>query len=109
MPRLDELRPMERLVLKLEDAGMGREEIARRTRRSPGFIDRVSEFARLGVTRTPSNVDQPLRPIERRVRWWRDQGAEHEEIARRFRTSEDRIRRIEHFTHLKEELNQPAE
>ena len=40
------LRPVERLVLRLVDAGVSDAEIARRLRRSPSFVARVEAFAR---------------------------------------------------------------
>jgi DNA-binding CsgD family transcriptional regulator len=46
-PRRGGLSPVERRVLALREDGLDYEEIARRFRRTPGFIRRVEHYARL--------------------------------------------------------------
>ena len=91
-----DLRPIERRVLKLERAGVDREEIARRFKRSPDHIGRISEFAKL-PDRTAARRQSALRPLERRVLHLRGEGLDHEEIGRRFRRSPEHMRRVEGF------------
>ena len=86
-------RPLERRVLAWLERGLDPQEVAARFRRSPEFIGRVAELARLpreAVDRGSSG----LRPLERRVLRWVDQGAPVEDIAARFRRSPQFIRRV---------------
>ncbi len=86
-------RPLERRVLSLLESGQDLGEVAARFRRSPEFIDRVSVLARLPREAT-ARVQSGLRPLERRVLRWRDEGASFEEIAARFRRSPQFIERV---------------
>jgi hypothetical protein len=93
----DSLRPLERRVLALQEAGVGREEIARRFRRSPEFIDRVIEMAHL--PRHPSQASRPpprhaLRPIERCLLRWQEEGESFDDLAPRFKRSPAHLRRV---------------
>jgi DNA-binding CsgD family transcriptional regulator len=86
-------RPLERRVLSWLESGHDPREVAARFRRSPEFIDRVSVLARLpreAMTRGRSG----LRPLERRVLRWREDGASFDEIAARFRRSPEFIERV---------------
>jgi DNA-binding CsgD family transcriptional regulator len=94
------LRPIERRVLHLEESGVDRVEIARRFQRSPEFIGRLIELARLPQRRAERD-DSPLRPLERRILSWREQGAAYHEIGPRFRRSPDFIRRVEDIAYYK--------
>ena len=97
------LRPIERRVLHLEESGVDRVEIARRFQRSPEFIARLVELARLPERRAEPD-DGPLRPLERRSLAWREQGADYEEIGPRFRRSPDFVRRVEDLAYYKLDL-----
>ncbi len=93
---LGALRPLERRVQRLIEAGVSEAEIAWRFRRSPGFIRQVRHLTTLprsAAARVP-HVDG-LRPLERRVLAWRDGGASYVEIASRFRRSPSALRRVE--------------
>jgi DNA-binding CsgD family transcriptional regulator len=90
----DSSTPLERRVLRLLRSGVNGSEIARMFRRSPEFIERVAEYAHLHPEYGTHHFDE-LRPIERRVLKWRAQGADHDEIGRRFMRSADSVRRIE--------------
>ncbi len=94
------LRPMERRILRLVDAGVDDVEIAGRFRRSPEFIGRVIELARL-PGRVASTDSQPLRPVERCILSWRDQGAGYAEIAPRLRRTPDFVERVESLARYK--------
>ena len=95
------LRPLERRVVQLADAGVTVEEIGRRFNRSAGHISRVLDLARLpGRTGATSDRDG-LRAVERRVLRMRSAGMDHAEIGRRFKRSAAHMRRIEGLAHYK--------
>ena len=90
-----QLRPIERRVLQLEADGVDHEEIARRFNRSAQHISRISDYAKLPGRDVGPAQRGELRPLERRILAWREKGADHEEIAQRFKRSADHIRRVE--------------
>jgi DNA-binding CsgD family transcriptional regulator len=95
-----DLRPLERRVLALRAAGVDDPEIARRFRRSPGYVKRVAQLA--GVDRRHDDGRRGrLTPLERRVLKWRDEGARPQEVAWRFRRSPDHIARVEQLARYK--------
>jgi hypothetical protein len=100
----DSLRPLERRVLALQQDGVDREEIARRFRRSPEFIDRVIEMAHMprhaSRTTTPARR-HALRPIERRLLRWQDEGASFDALAPRFKRSPAHLRRVANLASYK--------
>ena len=102
MSQYERLRPLERRILRLEAAGVDEAEIARRFHRSEGFVHRVRELAEL-PTRDGRRVPDGnrLRPLERRVLRWRDLGADHDEIATRFRRLPRSIAQIEQLARYK--------
>ena len=92
-------RPLERRVLSWLERGYDANEVGPRFRRSPEFIERVSVLARLprqAVARGQSG----LRPLERRILRWRDDGASFDEIATRFRRSPQFIERVVEMAQL---------
>lgn len=97
----DVLRPLERRVRRLTDEGVGTPEIADRFRRSPEFIERVLVLSALPGRTAPTPTGATLRPIERRILRWRDEGSTHSEIADRFQRSPGFIERVEVFAHYK--------
>jgi hypothetical protein len=105
---LQSLRPVERLVLRLIDAGVGDVEIAGRFRRSPEMIRRIAVMARLPRPAGARVVsDDELRPLERRLLRWRHYGATYTEIGSRFRRSPAFVARVEAFARYKLE-DRPA-
>jgi len=80
--------------------GVGETEIARRFRRSPEMIRRVITLAGLPRSAAPAR-NEPLRPLERRVLRWRQNGAEYEEIGPRFRRSPAFVQRVEDLANYK--------
>jgi hypothetical protein len=86
-------RPLERRVVSWLESGFGPSEVAARFRRSPEFIERVSELARL-PREAMARGQSGLRPLERRVLRWRENGASFDEIAARFRRSPEFIERV---------------
>ena len=94
------LRPLERCVLRLVANGVDEGEIARRFRRSPQFVGRVIAYTR--VARSGVKAERSgLRPVERRILQWRAAGADHADIARRFRRSAGHIERVEQYSAYK--------
>jgi DNA-binding CsgD family transcriptional regulator len=101
------LRPIERRVLAMREAGMSDEEIGRRLKRSPEHVARIAAWATLparqgqesdGATRSRDGV---LSPRQRRVMAMRSEGLSHAEIGRRFRRSERYIRQVEGLAHFR--------
>jgi DNA-binding CsgD family transcriptional regulator len=90
---LENLRPLERRVSRLAAAGVVSGEIGRRFKRSGDNIERVLAFANLPGRRAPEQ-HRGLRPLERRLLRWRDQGASPGELADRFRRGPAHIERV---------------
>jgi len=99
------MRPLERRVLDMRQAGLDDAEIGRRFRRSPEHIGRIAEMAELPGRSGTSSVRGGLRAIERRVLRWRSQGTDHAEIARLFKRSPDHIKRVEGLALYKRSLD----
>ena len=97
----DNLRPFERTVLRLADAGMSTAEIAWRFRRSPGHIERVIGLSSL--PRRASRAERPgmLRPVERCVLRARRNGVDPAEIAARLRRTPAHVHRVERYATYK--------
>lgn len=93
--------PIERRMVRLADEGVGDEEIARRFRKSPGFVQRVRALAEV-PRRGESSEDDVLRPVERRVLKWREDGASASEIAPLFRLQPRSIEQIERMARYKQ-------
>ena len=92
---------IERRMVRLAEEGVADEEIARRFRKTPGFVQRVLALAlvpRQGDGRRPS----ALRPVERRVLKWRENGASSSDIAARFRRQPRSIEQIERLARYKQ-------
>jgi hypothetical protein len=97
------LRPIERRILQLVQAGVPHAEIARRFRRSTDYVERVVMLATLPGrhARPDSDGDHHLRPLERCVLGWRARGATHAEIAPRFRRGESFVAQVEALARYK--------
>ncbi len=98
------LRPIERRVLRLMDDGVAEDEIARRFRRSPEFIGRVADMAGFPGRHArpgPDLTREPLRPLERCILGWIDQGDTPVTIAPRLHKSPDFVERVAGFARFK--------
>jgi len=97
---LEQLRPVERRVLKMRDDGIEIEEIASRIRKSPAFVTRMLAWTE--IPRTGSTRSRRLTPMQRRVLDLRSEGRTREEIASSFKKGESFIRQVEGLAHFKE-------
>ena len=97
----ERLRPVERRIRSLVHDNVPVDDIAQRFRRSPEFIHRVIELSELSNRTGQAPSSAPLRPIERRILRWRDEGASHAEIGPRFNRSPDFVERVEHLARYK--------
>ena len=82
-------------MLRLVDEGVDEQEIGRRFKRGPRFVHQVialTDVARQTDGRSDTHV---LRPLERRVLQWRQEGAGYDELAPRFRRSPEFLERVE--------------
>jgi hypothetical protein len=95
------LRPLERRIRRLVDEQMPEADIARRFRRSPDFIRRVVEWSGLPNRAAVPSAAGQLRPIERRILRWREDGAEPAEIALRFGRGLDYVQQVEDLARYK--------
>ncbi|MGH9245293.1 MAG: hypothetical protein ACRD29_13445 [Acidimicrobiales bacterium] len=102
MPATTQLRPVERRVMRWVATGADDDEIARRFRRSPAW---AAQVRRLAAIERPAPAAPPhrdrLRPLERRVLRWREDGVDHEELGVRFRRSPGFVARVEDYAQLK--------
>jgi len=88
-----DLRPLERRVTKLASDGMVPAEIGRRFNRSEQFVERVLVLADLPGRAAPEPTPG-LRPIERRLLRWRDEGVSTFDMADRFRRGPGYIEQV---------------
>jgi DNA-binding CsgD family transcriptional regulator len=88
-----DLRPLERRISKLAADGVLPAEIGRRFNRSEDYVERVLVLAKLPGRRAPQ-APGGLRPIERRLLRWREQGVTARELADRFRRGPRYIERV---------------
>ena len=95
-----ELRPVERRMMRLAAAGMLPAEIGRRFHRSTAHVQRTLDWARL-PGRHAQPPDAVLRPLERRLLRWRDEGAGLDEMSERFRRGREHLARVLELADLK--------
>ena len=104
------LRPIERRILRWVARGADDAEIAHRFGRSIRWVAQVRLLAELdraaadpaapaaGRTQAP---DGRLRPLERRLLRWREQGIDHDELSIRFRRRPEFLARVERYARFK--------
>lgn len=92
------LRPVERRILAMQDAGIDLHDIAARLKRSPQHVQRMIDWADIPRTGEPYKF---TRALETRILDLRAQGHDHDEIGRRFNRSADNIRQIEALAHYR--------
>jgi DNA-binding CsgD family transcriptional regulator len=90
-----QLRPIERRMTSLAASGLTPAETGRRFRRSGEYVERVLQLASLpGRDGPPVTAAPGLRPLERRLLRWRDEGIDAQEVAEKFRRSAEHIERV---------------
>jgi hypothetical protein len=90
-----QLRPLERCIRRLVHEGVSEDDIAGRFGRTPDFIRRVIELSELPGRTGPRPAPAGLRPLERRLLRWRDEGAAPTDIGPRFGRSPEFVERVE--------------
>jgi hypothetical protein len=93
MDALSDLRPLERRVSRLAAEGIVPAEIGRRFNRSEKFVERVLLLAELPGRSAPP-PPPGLRPIERCLLRWREQGVSTFDMADRFRRGPGHIEQV---------------
>jgi hypothetical protein len=80
----------------MADAGLTPAETGRRFRRSGRYVEQVLRLARVPreSERRANQVGASLRPVERRLLRWRDQGVTADEVAAMFKRSPEHIERV---------------
>lgn len=101
MTTTERLRPVERRVLRLVDEGLDDAEIGRRFGKGERWTAQVRQLTEVDRTPAGPTGGGRLRPIERRLLRWREQGADHDELASRFRRSPGFLARVEEYAHYK--------
>ena len=94
------LRPVERRVRRGLHAGLSEEEVARRFGRSSDWVGRIALWSEIPRTAGREMVST-LRPLERRVLKWRQEGADHAAIGARFNRGADFIAQVERLAQYK--------
>jgi hypothetical protein len=95
------LRPVERRVLRWVESGLDDAEIGRRFGRGERWVAQVRLLS--GVPRSERAAPDAgaLRPIERRVLRWREQGSDFTDLSGRFGRSPDFLARVELYARYK--------
>jgi hypothetical protein len=97
----ERLRPVERRVLRWAESGLDDAEIARRFGRGERWAAQVRFLADLDRPPPATERDDRLRPIERRVLRWLDEGVDHDQLSDRFRRSPEFLARVEEYANYK--------
>lgn len=101
MTSTEDLRPVERRVLRWAERGLDDAAIGERFKRGEGWAAQVRRLAELERPRSATGRDDLLRPLERRILRWREQGVGHDELSLRFRRSPDFLARVEEYAQYK--------
>lgn len=98
---MSRLRPVERRVLRWAEAGLDDAEIGRRFGRGERWASQVRLLAGVPRRGRTAPVAGVLRPIERRLLRWREQGSDHTDLSPRFRRSPEFLARVEEYARYK--------
>lgn len=95
----DDLRPIERRVLAMREAGQENGEIATRINRTPAHVERILQWTEIPRQGRPQS--RAPQAMEKRVLALRAAGESHEQIADRFKRSRRSIRQVEGLAHFR--------
>jgi DNA-binding CsgD family transcriptional regulator len=100
---MPDLRPIERVVIRLHGEGLSLVDIGKRIGKRPGTVHRIIRMIDFkdGVSSEPSSNDHPLRPIERVVVKLRAKGETYGTIGNRVGRSGRQVRLIEGYADFK--------
>lgn len=100
MPRDENLRPIESVILRMRDEGHDSPEIGKRIGKKPGTVDRIVEMIehKEDIELSPDNESSGFRPLERVILKLRARGESYGEIGNRLGRSGDNVRRVEVMT-----------
>jgi DNA-binding CsgD family transcriptional regulator len=89
-------RAIERRMTSMAAAGVTPAETGRRFHRSDRYVEQVLRLARIPRTTDarPSPAEHHLRPLERRLLRWRDEGTDAGEVATMFGRTPEHIERV---------------
>ena len=97
------LRPIERVVMRLQDEGFSPADIGKKVKKKPGTVHRIIAMAGYkqdGLSTSTPN-DHPLRPVERVVLTLRGKGETYGQIGNRLALSGRRVQFIERLAEFK--------
>ena len=100
---MPDLRPIERVVIRLHREGLSTVDIGKRIGKKPGTVHRIIQMIDFkdGVSSRSSSNDHPLRPIERVVVKLRAKGETYGTIGNRVGRSGRQVRMIEGYADFK--------
>jgi hypothetical protein len=99
--KLAGLRPVERRVLRWVETGLDDAEIGRRFGRGERWVAQVRLLAGVPRSGRAAPTTGGLRPIERRVLRWREQGSDYADLSSKFRRGPDFLARVEVYARYK--------
>jgi len=91
-----QLRPIERRITSMAAAGLTPAETGRRFHRSERYVEQVLRLAQVPrrLDPEPGVAGMSLRPLERRLLRWRDEGADPGDMATMFGRTPEHIERV---------------
>lgn len=97
------LRPLEKVILRLDNDDVSVVDIARRVGKKPGTVSRILQMVQWkdDEPATAQTGGSRLRPLERVILRLRNEGETYGEIGNRLNRSGAQVRRIEEYTKLK--------
>lgn len=101
---MNHLRPIERVIVRLDNENASLAEIGRRVGKKPGTVSRILkmiEYKVPGEDNSRSVEPGGLRPIERVIIRLRERGESYGEIGNRTARSGAQIRRIEKYARIR--------
>jgi hypothetical protein len=83
-------------MTSMAEAGVTPAETGRRFRRSGRYVEQVLRLAQVPRTSDdlPTPAEMPLRPLERRLLRWRDEGVDAADMATMFGRTPEHIERV---------------